>query len=77
MTNVTQYFPKSDETQKGHMKKHRQNVRSTKPQEDSAMHDMVLLVKEGVEAPILLSWGVEHYDVFTQVQEIQENMYTD
>ena len=30
---VNRYFPESDETQKGHMKKQRQNVRSTKVKE--------------------------------------------
>ena len=33
------HFPDSDETQKGHMKKQRQGVRSTRTKEKPAMHD--------------------------------------
>ena len=32
---INDYFPKSDETQKGHMKQQRQNLRSTKEKEDN------------------------------------------
>jgi hypothetical protein len=41
---VHKYFPESDETKKGHMKKQRQNVRSTKtkiePDKDKPVPDL-------------------------------------
>jgi hypothetical protein len=53
--NVTKFFPKSNETQKGHMKQSRQGVRSTKVIDEDAM-----LEAETHPMPIP---GVKHKDV--------------
>ena len=63
--NVTKYFCKSEETQKGHMKKQHQHVPfmklKLKPQ-----HDLVKPITMDVLAPTS-ALGLKHHDVYSMV----------
>ncbi len=63
---VNRYFPESDETQKGHMKKQRQNVRSTKVKEISK--------QEEDDTPP--SPKKKEHDVYIQIFNVEETMHT-
>jgi hypothetical protein len=64
---VNRYFPESDETQKGHMRKQRQNVRSTKVKET--------LNQEEDDTP--QSPKKKEHDVNIRVFNAEETMHTD
>jgi hypothetical protein len=79
---VNRYFPESDETQKGHMKKQRQNVRSTKVKEtlnqekdDSPQspkkkeHDVYLFESSTQKRRCTLT----KLDVFRQIRAMETN----
>jgi hypothetical protein len=71
---VRKYFPESDETQKGHMKRQRQGVRSTKTlhtiheENDDSMDD-----HNSPIAPKLKKMK----DIFIKIHSASETMYTD
>ena len=64
---VNRYFPESDETQKGHMKKQRQNVRSTKVKE--------IINQE--EDNTSTSPKKKEHDVYIRIFNAEETMHTD
>jgi len=64
---VNRYFPESDETQKGHMKKQRQTVRSTKVKE-------TLNQKEDDKPQ---SPKKKEHDVYIRIFNAEETMHTD
>jgi hypothetical protein len=64
---VNRYFPESDKTQKGHMKKQRQNVRSTKVKET--------LNQEEDDSP--QSPKKKKHDVYIRIFNTEETMHTD
>ncbi len=64
---VNRYFPESDETQKGHMKKQKQNIRSTKVKEISN--------QEEDDTPT--SPKKKEHDVCIQIFNAEETMHTD
>jgi hypothetical protein len=67
--NVNKFFPESNETQKGHMKKTKQGVRSTKVIDENAM-----LKAEAIRQP---KPGVKHKDVYLRVFDTTKKaMYT-
>ncbi len=64
--NISWYFPKSDETQKGHMKQTKQGVRSTKEVDKDAMLGLQ-------HKP-----GIKHKDVYLIVfNATKKSMYSD
>ncbi len=68
--NVNKFFPKSDETKKGHMKQTKQGVRSMKVIDEDAM-----LKAEAMPQP---KPGVKHKDVYLRVfNATKKAMYTD
>ena len=67
MKVVNRYFPESDETQKGHMKKQRQNVRSTKVKET--------INQEEDDTP--QSPKKKEHDVYIRIFNAEETMHTD
>ena len=64
---ANRYFPESDETQKGHMKKQRQNVRSTKVKET--------INQEEDDTP--QSSKKKEHDVYIRIFNAEETMHTD
>jgi hypothetical protein len=64
---VNKHFPESVETQKGHMKKQCQNVRSTK---------MKLILDEPTE-DIELTQAIAKQNIFVKVVNAQETVYSD
>ncbi len=64
-TNVKKHFPESIETEKGHMKKQRQNVRSTKVQ-----------VLENDNEDVELDRTIKKHDVMVKVIHARTTMYT-
>ena len=64
---VNRYFPESDETQKGHMKKQRQNIRSTKVKE---------IINQEEDATPKSSKKKEH-DVYIRIFNVEETIHTD
>ena len=62
---ANRYFPESDETQKGHMKKQRQNVRSTKVKET--------LNQEEDDTP--QSPKKKEHDVYSNFQHKRDNAH--
>ena len=65
MTNVKKHFPESIETQKGHMKKQRQHVRSKKVQ-----------VLENDNKDAKLDRTIKKHDVMVKVIHARTTMYT-
>ncbi len=63
---VNKHFPESVETQKGHMKKQRQNVRSTKQK---------LILDEPTE-DIELTRAIAKKNIFVKVVIVQETVYS-
>ncbi len=65
--NISRHFPKSDETQKGHMKQTKQGVRSTKVVDEDAMLGFTQ------QQP-----GVKHKDVYLMIFDaIKKSMFSD
>jgi len=63
--SVNKFFPESDETQKGHMKQTRQNVRSTR-------------TKQVEQADHLPTPGIKHHDAYIFTYDAtKKSMYTD
>jgi hypothetical protein len=64
---INKHFPESVETQKGHMKKQRQNVRSTKQK---------LILDEPTE-DVELTRAIAKQNIFVKVVNAQETVYSD
>ena len=65
---VKKHFPKSDETHQGHMRSIKQSIRSTK------VKTVRTIIRDGLSTVKPLR---KHQDIFIQVEEARETIYTD
>jgi len=75
--NVNKYFPESEETQQGHMKSQRQNVRSTRVKNKVHPKEVEVKIEPGEEEEDSKTNVEKENDIMIDVYDTNNTIYTD